>query len=74
LRLADGVKGGFAAERARGPLYAVEHCALIERAMVAIIVLGNAQWPVLRLHVARVVAAVNAATPGSFTEIDIPTN
>ena len=35
---------------------------------VAIVVLGNAQWPVLRLHVAPV---VNAATPGSFTEVDI---
>ena len=39
---------------------------------IAIIVLGNAQWPVLRLHVALVLAAVNAATPGSFTEVDIP--
>ena len=39
---------------------------------IAIIVLGNAQWPVLRLHVAHGVAAVNAATPGSFTEVDIP--
>jgi len=32
---------------------------------------GNAQWPVLRLHVAHV-AAVNAATPGSQVEVDIP--
>ena len=39
---------------------------------IAIIVLGNAQWPVLRLHVAHVVAAVNAATPGSYVEVDIP--
>jgi hypothetical protein len=39
---------------------------------IAIIVLGNAQWPVLRLHVTLVVAAVNAATPGSYVEIDIP--
>jgi predicted nuclease of predicted toxin-antitoxin system len=39
---------------------------------IAIIVLGNAQWPVLRRHVALVVAAVNAATPGSFTEVNIP--
>jgi hypothetical protein len=42
-----------------------------ERA-IAIVVLGNAQWPVLRLHVALVVDAVNAATPGSFIEVDIP--
>ena len=39
---------------------------------IAIIVLGNAQWPVLRLHVALVVAAVNAATSGSVTEVEIP--
>jgi len=39
---------------------------------IAIIVLGNAQWPVLRMHVARVVAAVAAATPGSFVEVDVP--
>ena len=39
---------------------------------IALVVLGNAQWPVLRLHVARVVAAVNATTPGSDVEVDIP--
>ena len=39
---------------------------------IAIVVLGNAQWPILRLHVAHVVAAVNAATPGTVTEVDIP--
>ncbi len=39
---------------------------------IAIIVLGNAQWPVLRMHVAHVLAAVNAATPGSFAEVDVP--
>ena len=39
---------------------------------IAIIVLGNAQWPVLRLHIAHVVAAVNAPTAGSFVEVDVP--
>jgi hypothetical protein len=39
---------------------------------IALIVLGNPQWPVLRLHVLRVVAAVNAARPGSYTEVQIP--
>ena len=38
---------------------------------LAIIVIGNAQWPVLRLHVQRVVAAVIAATAGSYTEVVI---
>ena len=38
---------------------------------IAILVLGNAQRPVLRMHVSVVVAAVAAATPGSFTEVDV---
>jgi hypothetical protein len=39
---------------------------------IAIVVLGNAQWPVLRRHAEKVVAAVDAATPGSYVEVDIP--
>jgi hypothetical protein len=39
---------------------------------IAIVVLGNAQWPVLRLHIQRVVEAVNKAAPGSYTEVTIP--
>jgi hypothetical protein len=36
------------------------------------VVLGNSRWPVLRGYVQRVVSAVNAATPGSYIEVDIP--
>ena len=39
---------------------------------IAFVVIGNQQWPTLRLHVEKVVAAVNAATPGSFAEVEIP--
>jgi hypothetical protein len=39
---------------------------------IAIVVLGNPQWPVARLHVQSIVAAVNAATPGSYVEVDVP--
>jgi hypothetical protein len=39
---------------------------------IAIVVIGVQQWPALRPHVALVVAGVDAATPGSFTEVDIP--
>jgi hypothetical protein len=39
---------------------------------IAIVVLGNPQWPALRVHVERVAAAVNCATPGSYTEVQIP--
>ncbi len=39
---------------------------------IALVVLGNPQWPILRLQMERVVAAVNAARPGSYTEVEIP--
>ena len=39
---------------------------------IAIVVLGNQQWPDVKLHLERVLEAVNAATPGSFSEVEIP--
>jgi predicted nuclease of predicted toxin-antitoxin system len=39
---------------------------------IAIVVLGRQQWPDLQAHVQLVVAAVDAATPGSYAEVDIP--
>ena len=44
---------------------------LAER-VIAIVVIGHAQWPALRPHVQRVVDAVNAAMPGSYVEVEIP--
>jgi hypothetical protein len=39
---------------------------------IAIVVVGHPQWPVLRQHIDRVVAAVNAAKPGTYLEVEIP--
>lgn len=39
---------------------------------IAIVVLSNSQWPNVRLHLEKIAAAVNEATPGSFTEVHIP--
>ncbi len=39
---------------------------------IAIVVLGNPQRPAVHRYMDRVVAAVNAATPGSYTEVEIP--
>ena len=50
----------------------IRHQQNLTGRQIAIIVIGNPRWPVLRLHVGDVVAAVNAATPGSYTEVDIP--
>lgn len=41
---------------------------------IAIVALGNQQWPVLRVHVQAVVDAVNSALPGSYVLVDIPAN
>ena len=38
---------------------------------IAIVVLGNSQWPVLRHHVDRVVDAVNTAKPSTYCEVEI---
>lgn len=39
---------------------------------IGMIVIGHAQWPTLKLHVARIVEAVDAAAPGSYAEVEIP--
>jgi hypothetical protein len=39
---------------------------------IAFVVIGNQQWPTLRRPIEMVVLAGNAATPGSYAEVDIP--
>ena len=39
---------------------------------IAIVVLGQGRWTTIKRHIAEVIAAVNAARPGSYTEIEIP--
>lgn len=39
---------------------------------IALVVLGKSPWPVVRLQISAIIAAVNAAQPGSFIEIEIP--
>jgi predicted nuclease of predicted toxin-antitoxin system len=39
---------------------------------ISIVVLGKGRWTIIKPHVSRVVDAVNAATPGSFFEVEIP--
>ena len=39
---------------------------------IALVILGNQQWPVVKLHLEMIAEAVNAATPGSFAEVAIP--
>jgi hypothetical protein len=39
---------------------------------IALVVLSTPQWPRVRLHLEKIAAAVNAATPGSYVEVEIP--
>ena len=39
---------------------------------IAIVVLGQQQWPKLRPHVQLVVAAIDAAVAGGYVEVELP--
>jgi hypothetical protein len=39
---------------------------------IALVILGNSQWPLVQLHLDKVAAAVNACKPGSYVEVEIP--
>src|SRR5271166_4191387 len=36
---------------------------------IAVVVLGQGRWRLLKAHLAEIVAAIDAATPGSYTEV-----
>jgi hypothetical protein len=50
----------------------IRHQQNLSNRRIAILVLGNSQWPVARRYVERIVSAVNGATPGSYALIEIP--
>lgn len=39
---------------------------------IALVVLENSQWPMVKLVAENIGAAVNAATPGSYVEVEVP--
>jgi len=45
----------------------------LSKRKIAIVVLGNGLWPLVRPMLAQVAAAIDAAQPGSYTEVEIPT-
>ena len=38
---------------------------------IALVVLGKGRWTLVKPYIPQIVEAVNAATPGSYTEIEI---
>ena len=41
---------------------------------IAIVILGSGRWRFIRTRLSEIAAAVDAATPGSVAEVDIPVN
>jgi hypothetical protein len=39
---------------------------------IALVVLEHSQWPMVKLVAETIVAAVNAAEPGSYVEVSVP--
>jgi hypothetical protein len=50
----------------------IHHQQNPSRRKIAMVVLGKGRWQLIRLMLLQVAAAVDAATPGSFTEVVIP--
>jgi len=49
----------------------IPHQQNLKGRRLATIVIGNPTWRILQRHPDRVTAAVEAATPGSYTEVEI---
>jgi hypothetical protein len=50
-----------------------EHQQNLRTRGIALVVLtGTTKWSLVRLHAQRIIAAVSAATPGSYVEVEIP--
>ena len=50
----------------------IRHQQNLTSLRIAIMVLGQQQWPNVRPHIHQIIEAVNRALPGSFTEVEMP--
>jgi hypothetical protein len=39
---------------------------------ITLVVLSTPQWPIVKLHLEEIAAAVNAAKPGCYVEVELP--
>ncbi len=44
----------------------------LTRREIALVVLSTNNWSFIKAHVAEIIAAINTATPGCYTEVQIP--
>ena len=50
----------------------IRHQQNLSKRVIAIVVLGKSSWPLIKRRLPEIVAAVVAATPGTYTEVEIP--
>ena len=50
----------------------IRHQQNLKARTIALVVLQHSQWPMVKLVADAIVAAVNAARPGSYAEVEIP--
>jgi len=51
----------------------MRHQQNLEGRRIALVILSTPQWPIVRLHLERIAAAVNAATAGCHIEVELST-
>ena len=49
----------------------MRHQQNLEGRRIALVILSTPQWPTVRLHLEKIAAAVNAATAGSYIEVEL---
>jgi hypothetical protein len=50
----------------------IRHQQNLSKRVIAIVALGKSSWPLIKRRLPEIVAAVVAATRGSYTEVEIP--
>jgi hypothetical protein len=50
----------------------IRHRQNLKTRKIALVVLEHSQWPMIKLVAEDIVAAVHAAEPGSYVEVDVP--
>jgi|SRR5215471_9064237 len=43
----------------------------LEGRKIALVVLGTPQWPIVKLHLQKIAAAIEAASAGSYVEVEL---
>ena len=51
----------------------MRHQQNLEGRRISLVILSTPQWPIVRLHLEKIAAAVNTAAAGSYIEVELST-